>query len=293
MHVKDKLVDAKSYDQVAAEFDLLAERFTTPLARRMVSLAGVNPGSHVLDVGTGTGLVALLVAPLIPGGKIIGIDHSPGMLEQASAKATFQNLDNIASFQQMDAECLDFPDQSFDVVLSLFALLHFPRPILALKEIHRVLRPGGRVIIGVGSGPNLLSLTGVAWGIRRMIDRIAVARGRMFVAPHLLRDLMTRRGLVSNGKQQPKVSIERLLRHVGFEQLDRYWQGHRERVDPDQFWSVQVTFGSRERMVLQEISAEERATLKHDFLVRCRSVQAKGGTLIYSNAAMFYLGTRA
>jgi ubiquinone/menaquinone biosynthesis C-methylase UbiE len=292
-HSNDKLLDPASYDEVAPEFDCLTERFATPLARKMLSLAPLGPGAQVLDVGTGTGLVALLAAPLIASGKIIGIDHSSGMLEQASTKAFRDGLSDVVSFRQMDAECLDFPDQTFDVVFSLFALLHFPRPLLALKEMHRVLRPGGRLVIGIGSGPNLLSLDSVRWGIRRTIDRVAVARGRLLIAPQFLCRLMTRHGMAPNHKDRPKLPIERMMRQVGFEKLHRCWQGHREKLDPDQFWRLQVTFASEERMVLREASAQKRAALEQDFLARCRSVQAKGGALVYSYAAMFYAGTPA
>src|SRR5882724_10156555 len=111
-----KQVDAASYDLAAVEFDRLTERFSGPLAMRMIEFAQVRATEHVLDVGTGTGLVALRAGSLAKNGRVIGIDHSSGMLEQASAKAQRSRLDDVVTFQRMDAEQLEFPDQCFDAV---------------------------------------------------------------------------------------------------------------------------------------------------------------------------------
>jgi ubiquinone/menaquinone biosynthesis C-methylase UbiE len=288
----DKLLDAASYDEVAEEFDHLTDRFATPLARKMLSLAPLRQRVQVLDVGTGTGLVVRLAAPLTKGGKVVGIDHSAGMLERARAKASSDGLSSIASFQQMDAESLQFPNQSFDVVFSLFALLHFPTPLLALQEMYRVLRPGGRIVIAVGSGPNALSVDGVRWAIRQLADRAAVARGRLLIAPQCLCRLAAKHGMMRENKAPRKVDIEHLLRQAGFEDLHRCWQGHREILNPDDFWTLQITFASQARMAMQRASTEERAALKRDFLKCCRRVQARGGALVYSYASTFYSGTR-
>lgn len=121
-----KQMDAASYDVAAAEFDRLTERFSGPLADRMIDFAQLQAKKRVLDVGTGTGLVALRAGSLAKTGRIIGIDHSPGMLDLASAKAERSRLHDKVTFQHMDAEQLNFPDQSFDAVLSLYALFHFP-----------------------------------------------------------------------------------------------------------------------------------------------------------------------
>ena len=114
-----KRLDATSYDDAAAEFDRLTERFSGPLAARILDLARLRPTDDVLDVGTGTGLVALRAGTLAQNGRVIGIDHSAGMLEQGSAKARQSGLGDAVIFRQMDAEQLEFPDRSFDVVLSL------------------------------------------------------------------------------------------------------------------------------------------------------------------------------
>ena len=226
---------------------------------------------------------------------MIGIDHSPGMIEQARIKAHQLALNEVVVFNQSDAEQLEFADQSFDVVFSLYALFHFPDPLGALGEMYRVLRPGGRIVIGVGSGPALLSRKGMLCGMQRLIDLVAAARGRLLIAPQFLQHLMAEHEINLNGTQGPRTSelrTKRMLRQVGFKRIRRHWQGCREDLDPDDFWRVQVTFASRERIRLQEASADELAELKQDFLERCRRVQAKNGKLLYPHGAMLYAARR-
>ena len=201
MNGHDKLLlahkqrDAASYDAIAAEFDFFTERISGSMATRMIELAQLEPTDHVLDIGTGTGLVALRAASLVGKGRVIGVDHSPGMLDEARDKAQRCGTGSAVKFRRMDAEHLDFSDRSFDAVLSLYALLHFPAPLVAMQEMHRVLRPGGRIVIGVGRGPSLFSLSAVVQGARRIAERVAAARGRLLRAPEFLYRLMRQHGL--------------------------------------------------------------------------------------------------
>jgi ubiquinone/menaquinone biosynthesis C-methylase UbiE len=290
-----KQLDAASYNLAAAEFDRLTERFNGPLALRMLEFAQLQAGDRVLDVGTGTGLVALRAGSFAKNGRIIGIDHSLGMLEQASAKAQRSRLGDVVTFQRMDAEQLEFPDKSFDAVLSLYALFHFPEPLAAIREMHRVLRTGGKVVIGVGSGPNLCSWSGVVQGVTLASQLVAAATGRLLTAPHFLLRLMCEHGMSPDEKHEPKAPrtrISQMLRQVGFKRVHERWHGYREVLDPEDFWGIQVTYASQARIRLQDASHQEIATLKDDFLERCRVVQANHGKLIYPHAAMFYAGTR-
>jgi ubiquinone/menaquinone biosynthesis C-methylase UbiE len=291
-----KQVDAASYNLAAVEFDRLTERFSGTLAMRMLELAQLRPGDDVLDVGTGTGLVALRAGSLARNCRVIGIDHSSGMLEQASAKAQRSQLGDIVTFQQMDAEQLNFPDQCFDAVLSLYALFHFPEPAIAVREMHRVLRAGGKLVIGVGSGPDLWSWSGVVQGATLASQLVARACGRLLTAPHFLLRLMCEHGLSPDEKHEPKAPrtrIDQMLRQVGFKRVHACWQGYREVLDPEEFWAVQVTYASQARIRLQHATQQEISSLKDDFLERCRIVQANHGKLIYPHAAMFYVATRS
>ena len=117
------------------------------LRQRVVSLAHVQPGEQVLDVGCGTGTLALEVARHVgTAGRVAGIDPSPQQISRARAKAA-RRLPT--EFQIGVIEQLPFPDQTFDVVLSTIMMHHLPAPLKrqGLAEIARVLKPGGRMII--------------------------------------------------------------------------------------------------------------------------------------------------
>ena len=108
-----------------------------------------SPGERVLDVACGTGLVALAAAGAVgPQGRVVGVDISGRMVEAARQRAGERSVSN-ATFARMDAESLDLPDGAFDVVLCAFGLMYMPDPETALREMHRVLRPDGRVSLAV------------------------------------------------------------------------------------------------------------------------------------------------
>jgi ubiquinone/menaquinone biosynthesis C-methylase UbiE len=118
------------------------------LRRRAATLARLLPSEQVLDVGCGTGTLALEVARRVGGaGRVAGIDPSPEQIARARAKATRRHLP--IEFQVGAIEQLPFPNQTFDVVLSTLMMHHLPAPLKrqGLAEIARVLKPGGRLVI--------------------------------------------------------------------------------------------------------------------------------------------------
>jgi SAM-dependent methyltransferase len=116
--------------------------FTTPVAGELVKFAGITPGETVLDVGSGTGVVAITAARA--GARVTGLDLTPELLEQARENARIAKVETIV-WTEGDAESLPYPDTSFDVVLSQFGHMFAPRPDVAVAEMRRVLKPGGRV----------------------------------------------------------------------------------------------------------------------------------------------------
>lgn len=113
-------------------------------APKVADGARVRPGQRVLDVGCGTGIVAREIALRVgSGGRVVGIDPSPGML------AVAEELAPAVEWRQGVAESLPFPDESFEAVVSQFALMFFDDRRLALREMLRVLAPGGRLAVAV------------------------------------------------------------------------------------------------------------------------------------------------
>ncbi len=117
------------------------EAYTTPPAAKLVAFAPVQRGDQVLDVGCGTGVVAVTAARA--GGMVKALDLSPVLLERARWNADTAGV--AVEFTEGDAEALPYPDASFDVVLSQYGHMFAPRPEVAVAEMLRVLKPGGRI----------------------------------------------------------------------------------------------------------------------------------------------------
>jgi ubiquinone/menaquinone biosynthesis C-methylase UbiE len=115
--------------------------FTTITAGHLVRFAGVRSGQTMLDVGCGTGIVAITAGRI--GARVTGLDLTPELLLQAKKNGPLAGVEVV--WQEGDAESLPFPDASFDVVMSQFGHMFAPRPEVALKEMLRVLKPGGRI----------------------------------------------------------------------------------------------------------------------------------------------------
>lgn len=305
MEIRDfeafKKRDASSYDSRTEQFDHFTERLTSPLAARMVGLAEIKPSDTVLDVGTGTGVVALQLTKMLgTEGRIHAIDLSEEMLATARGKAKRQG--HLIEFSQMDAEELKFDGAKFDVVMSLFALLHFPDPSKALNEIHRVLRPGGRLVLAVGSSPSRLSVSWIAHGLKRLPDLFQRFLGKQLVAPgfldslvlqHLSEDNEPEESHMASHSRDRTQSVTGLINSVGFEVLHTTWQGHQTRIKtPEEFWEIQRTFSSISRKRLAAATPEHVASIKRDFFERCETVQSRGGNLIYPFAAFYVVAQK-
>jgi ubiquinone/menaquinone biosynthesis C-methylase UbiE len=123
--------------------------FAAPVSHRMIEVVGPQPGERVLELAAGLGETGMLAAELVaPLGGVIVSDQAEAMLEGARARSIELGLSNV-EFQVLNAEWIDLPLASVDVVLCRWGFMLMADPAAALGETRRVLRPGGRVALAV------------------------------------------------------------------------------------------------------------------------------------------------
>lgn len=278
--------DAASYDEYAELYARHIDRLAGPLADHICRIARLQPGDHVLDVGCGTGLVALRAAKLVgPSGRVVGVDISPGMIEAARRADPGR-----VQFSVMDAEALGFEPGTFDAVISLFAVLHFWDISRAVGEMHRVLRPGGRLAVAFGYR-RPISVTAVARYVTARLRR----RPNQLRAPEAFKQLAFARlaapeepALAEWGQRHPLDRLAHDLREAGFEQVERSWRGHEARfASPVDFWEAQVAVVTEVRKRIASAPAEDVEALREAFLERARDVVDRGGELVFPGGAVF------
>jgi demethylmenaquinone methyltransferase/2-methoxy-6-polyprenyl-1,4-benzoquinol methylase len=175
------------FDRIAGVYDLMNSAMTAGLHHRWraraAELAGVGPGSRVLDVATGTGDLALELARRVwPDGEVVGSDFAPRMLARAQQKAAVDLVRSVRPrFEWGDAMALPYRAGSFDAATVGFGARNFEELARGLSEMVRVVRPGGRVVVLEITTPTRppLSLFYRLWfdGIVPLLGRIAGAAG--------------------------------------------------------------------------------------------------------------------
>ncbi|MDP2004790.1 MAG: class I SAM-dependent methyltransferase [Rubrivivax sp.] len=142
-------VQRYGWDLATAAYETRWQAQLAGVQAELLALAALVPGEQVLDVACGTGLVSYAAARAVGRtGRVCGVDLSGAMVRAAQVKA-LQAPGLPVSFERMDAESLVWPEASFDVVLCALGLMYMPEPEQALREMRRVLRPGGRLVVAV------------------------------------------------------------------------------------------------------------------------------------------------
>lgn len=163
-----------------------------------LGLLDLRPDSRVLDVGCGTGYAVIRMAPVVSAGKACGIDVSPGMVIKASAKIPRQ-LKRTVEFVQASSDNIPYPDAYFDHVLCTNSFHHYSDPMASLKEMRRVLKEGGQLVIF----ENAPDLSWYTWAWDRILRLVEKGHVRYYLSWEI-------------GRMLKQAGFERvMLRHLG------------------------------------------------------------------------------
>ncbi len=276
-----KDVDRTSYNMVAGRWDALSQQTSGHFTPRLLELAGVGHGQRVLEVCCGTGVVSRLAAEAVaPTGGVLGTDITPGMIDVARNLASGQGLGNV-EFQVMDCEALDVASDSFDAGLAMYP--HFSDHRRALSELFRVLKPGGRVAIGVGGGT------------RKPGEPMQPTP----VALRILEDVIQRYQPEDTGGHPPSWSgddplsgLPAALREAGFVDIVTDVDSHRVSLaGPEEAWEIWSMTASGVRHRLSLLAPDRREAVRRDFLEAFMPV-ADAETLSRTSGTIFVAGRK-
>jgi O-methyltransferase/aklanonic acid methyltransferase len=245
------------FDDAADIYDQAGPSLFTRFGKRLAEHMPLTPGMTILDVATGKGAVILPVARCVGAeGRVTGVDLSGTILQEADRAVCTAGLTNV-ELRKMDAEHLEFPDGTFDAVTCAFSLFLFPDIDAALREMHRVCRPGGFVGVSLfGKTPPPFD---PGW-------------------PILLKQFMAyQKGVIM--PQQVAYSpheVEALLGRVGFRSVATQSEANDiVFATLEDWWDFQFTVGTR--LTIQSMDEETRRRFKEEYLGKLRPLLAPDG----------------
>jgi ubiquinone/menaquinone biosynthesis C-methylase UbiE len=217
---QDHAPPPEAWDAIADGYDRYVAPQEVDLASEALRLVGLEPGQRFLDVAAGTGGLSLPAARL--GAQVLATDWSPAMIERFEARVRAEGLSNAAG-RVMDCHALELPDDHFDVTGSQFGVMLVPEQPRALRELVRVTRPGGRVLVIAYGSPAELeflqvfigALTAVAPGFPGLPDDPPPLEFQVS-DPDVLRRRLTEAGLKD-------VRVERTAERPAFTSGQELW----------------------------------------------------------------------
>jgi SAM-dependent methyltransferase len=156
----------------SAAYERFMGRWSRQVAPLLVQFADIRDGQPVLDVGSGTGALALAAAQVAPSAQITGVDPSASYVSNAQGRAPTERV----RFAVGDAQALQIPDATFDRVVSLFVMNFIPDRAKALREMIRVTRPDGVIAAAVWDYGDGMQMLRVFWDEAVALDPAAAAR---------------------------------------------------------------------------------------------------------------------
>lgn len=174
-----------SAEEVWRTYDAMEARLTAPLTERMIDLARIRPGMHLLDLGTGRGEPAISAARRVgPSGFVLGVDVSASMLDMARQRAAREGVTNL-ELRVMNAEALGgIPTAYFDATLARWGLMYMGSPVAALGGARRAMVPSGVLVAAVWAEPERVPYFSLP---RRVLERHRPLPPIDFAAPGTFR----------------------------------------------------------------------------------------------------------
>ncbi|MBV6391982.1 MAG: Ubiquinone/menaquinone biosynthesis C-methyltransferase UbiE [Anaerolineales bacterium] len=257
------------FDRVAPTFDNVGPRFFSHFGRRLVEHARIPNDAHVLDVATGRGAALIPAAETVGAqGRAIGIDLSEGMVQETANELARLGFSSNVEARQMDAEHLQFPDETFDFVLCAFGIFFFPQLERAMSEFRRVLKPNGRIVVTTWE-----KSWDEHWG---WFDELA----KKYLPP----EPDASQGAESDSAPQPVFDtpegLETILKEAGFADIQVVFEATDfVYATEEEHWSSLWSHGARATLekIEQTAGADGLQNFKADVFTKTRSIKQTDG----------------
>ncbi|HET9736786.1 MAG TPA: class I SAM-dependent methyltransferase [Solirubrobacteraceae bacterium] len=273
---EDHAAPPEAWGAIAEGYDRYVAPQEVDLANEGLRLAGLRPGDRFLDVAAGTGGLSVPAARL--GAQVLATDWSPAMIERFQARVREEGLLD-AEGRVMDCHALDLPDDSFDVTGSQFGVMLVPDQLLALREMVRVTKPSGRVLLIAYSHPTELEF--LQWFVAAMKAVAPEFSGipddppplEFQVAdPDVLRQRLTDAGLRD-------VRVERTAERPAFTSGQEMWD-----------W---LYYGNPiAEMLVGDLTDQQRDTMRQVLGGMLRERAGSDGNAVLENAVHIGIGTK-
>ncbi len=230
------------------KWDELTMDFLKPMGDEIIRLLHPAGKDQVLDIASGTGEPGLTIATMLDGGKVVITDLADHMLEIAAEKADKRGITNIET-QLCDVCELPFPDNSFDAISCRFGFMFFPDMQLAVNEMYRVLKPGGRIATAVWNVPEKnFWVTAIMGTINRNMELPPPPPG----APGMFR--CAKEGLIAG------MFREAGLKHVSEKEVS----GQLRAGTTDNYWNMMTEIGAPIVAALSKADASMRSRIQSE-----------------------------